>query len=125
MACQIAVLLDGATKQEHVMGRGVDLLISGPIACEKRRTCEVTTKDPNLMTSVVSGMAGVSDCCPFLAQRRHLHRTLDHVGRRKGLLPRATIATTCSMNDLWQAGAASVSVDVPSGSSLGASMHSV
>jgi hypothetical protein len=107
------------------MGGGVDLLISGPIACEKQRTCEVTTKDPNLMTSVVSGMAGVSDCCPFLAQRRHLHRTQDHVDRRNELLPRATIAATCSMNDLSQAGAAGVSVDAPNGSFLGASMHSV
>jgi hypothetical protein len=61
------------------------LLISGPIACEKRRTCEVTTKDPNLMTSVVSGMAGVSDCCPsscnFTGLRAAFERRKDCIAK--------------------------------------------
>jgi hypothetical protein len=53
----------------------MELLISpSPIACPHRRTCEVTTKEPNLMTSFVSGgMAGparsVVVCSEFCSTR--------------------------------------------------------
>jgi hypothetical protein len=40
----------------------MELLISpSPIACPHRRTCEVTTKEPNLMTSFVSGISVMRD----------------------------------------------------------------